>query len=184
MKNAWYALDLRKFTNATVMPVPAAYNDMSADAELRDHVGWVWYQTMVIIPERDMGQHIALRFGSANYFAKVYFNNKEVGSHVGGHLPFEFDVTQVALFGRENKITVAVNNTLSWSTIPPGDFNYARDTTRTIGGKNMSRTPEGAFKNVGNFDFFNYAGLLRPVYMLKLPQSHIVDIRILAEHLG
>ncbi|VDM77761.1 unnamed protein product, partial [Strongylus vulgaris] len=57
--------------NATVMPVPAAYNDMSADAELRDHVGWVWYQTMVFIPETDKGQHLALRFGSANYFAKV-----------------------------------------------------------------------------------------------------------------
>ncbi|KAK6727978.1 hypothetical protein RB195_005562 [Necator americanus] len=184
LKAAWYALDLTKFLNATVMPVPAAFNDLSADAELRDHVGWVWYQTSVIIPERDIGQRIALRFGSVNYYAKVYFNSKEVGSHVGGHLPFEFEVTHLALVGRENKITVAVNNTLSWATIPQGDFNYMRDSTRNISGRNISRTPEGAFKNIGNFDFFNYAGILRSVHLLKLPQSHIVDVRILAEHLG
>ncbi|KJH50584.1 glycosyl hydrolase family 2, TIM barrel domain protein [Dictyocaulus viviparus] len=48
----------------------------------------------------------------------------------------------------------------------------------------MSRTPNGAFKNVGNFDFFHYAGILRSVHLLKLPLSHIVDIRIDAEHLG
>ncbi|GAA4617196.1 hypothetical protein [Saccharopolyspora hordei] len=27
------------------VPVPASYNDVSADAEVRDHVGDVWYQT-------------------------------------------------------------------------------------------------------------------------------------------
>ncbi|KAK5986991.1 Beta-glucuronidase [Trichostrongylus colubriformis] len=166
------------------MPVPVAYNDLSADADLRDHVGWVWYQTTVIVPERDMGQHILLRFGSVNYYAKVFFNSKEIGSHVGGHLPFEFDVTELVKFGAVNKITVAVNNTLSWSTIPQGDFNYAKDTTRLIFGRNISRTPEGAFKNVGNFDFFNYAGILRSVYLLKIPPSHIVDVWIIAEHLG
>ncbi|KAK6031048.1 glycosyl hydrolase family 2, sugar binding domain protein [Ostertagia ostertagi] len=170
--------------NATVMPVPAAYNDLSASADLRDHIGWVWYQTLVIISDRDRGQRIALRFGSVNYYAKVFFNSQEVGSHVGGHLPFQFDVTRLVKFGAVNKITVAVNNTLSWSTIPQGDFNYMKDTTRFIDGKNISRTPNGAFKNVGNFDFFNYAGILRSVYLVKLPPSHIVDVWIIAEHLG
>ncbi|XGW20277.1 hypothetical protein V3C99_003803 [Haemonchus contortus] len=184
LNSSWHTMDLTKFANATVMPVPAAYNDMSASADLRDHVGWVWYQTMVIIPERDAGQRLVLRFGSVNYYAKVFFNSKEVGSHVGGHLPFEFDVTNVAKLGAINKITVAVNNTLSWSTIPQGDFNYMKDSTRNVGGRNISRTPDGAFKNIGNFDFFNYAGILRPVYLMKLPPSHIVDVWIIAEHLG
>ncbi|WKX91034.1 hypothetical protein Q1695_009680 [Nippostrongylus brasiliensis] len=184
MKASWFAMDLAKLPNATVMPVPAAFNDLSASAALRDHVGWVWYQTTVILPERDFGQRIILRFGSVNYYAKVYFNSQEVGSHIGGHLPFQFDVTQISKFGATNKITVAVNNTLSWSTIPQGDFNYMRDTTRNIGGVNMSRTPDGAFKNIGNFDFFNYAGILRSVHLLKLPQSHIVDVQIFAEHQG
>ncbi|KAK6016935.1 glycosyl hydrolase family 2, sugar binding domain protein, partial [Ostertagia ostertagi] len=137
MNSSWYAMDLAKFANATVMPVPAAYNDLSASADLRDHIGWVWYQTLVIISDRDRGQRIALRFGSVNYYAKVFFNSQEVGSHVGGHLPFQFDVTRLVKFGAVNKITVAVNNTLSWSTIPQGDFNYMKDTTRFIDGKNV-----------------------------------------------
>ncbi|VDO98144.1 unnamed protein product [Heligmosomoides polygyrus] len=184
MRALWYATDMSKLPNATVMPVPAAYNDLSESAELRDHVGWVWYQTTVSVPARDLGQRIALRFASVNYYAKVFYNAIEIGSHVGGHLPFQFDVTELTKFGTENRITVAVNNTLSWATIPQGDFNYMKNSVRDIGGKNISRTPDGAFKNVGNFDFFNYAGILRSVNLLKLPPSHIVDVRIIAEHLG
>ncbi|KAK6040943.1 glycosyl hydrolase family 2, sugar binding domain protein [Cooperia oncophora] len=156
LNSSWYAMDLSKFANATMMPVPAAYNDLSASADLRDHIGWVWYQTVVIVPERDMGQRIALRFGSVNYYAKVFFNSIEVGSHVGGHLPFEFDVTRLVKFGAMNKITVAVNNTLSWSTIPQGDFNYMKDSTRNISGR------------------YNFA-----------PSQHLIERSwIIAEHLG
>ncbi|KAJ1363600.1 hypothetical protein KIN20_023497 [Parelaphostrongylus tenuis] len=184
LSQQWYTMDLSKFSNATVMPVPSAYNDLSTSDKLRDHVGWVWYQTTAIIREHDIADRIVLRFGSVNYYAIVYINEKEVGSHVGGHLPFEFDVTSLTVFGGENRITVAVNNTLSWSTIPQGDFNYMDDSTRTINGNNISRTPNGAFKNIGNFDFFHYAGILRSVHLLKLPHIYIVDIRIDAEHLG
>ena len=48
----------------------------------------------------------------------------------------------------------------------------------------LSRTPPGAFKDIGNFDFFNYAGILRSVHLVKLPATHISDISIIAEHLG
>ncbi|CAJ0924210.1 unnamed protein product, partial [Mesorhabditis belari] len=37
---------------------------------------------------------------------------------------------------------------------------------------------------VGLFDFFNYAGLLRTVYIVKKPKIFIDDITINAEHLG
>ena len=39
------------FPNFIDMPVPASYNDITTDAkELRDHVGWVWYETDAVIP--------------------------------------------------------------------------------------------------------------------------------------
>ncbi|KHJ83951.1 glycosyl hydrolase family 2, sugar binding domain protein [Oesophagostomum dentatum] len=119
------------------MPVPAAYNDMSADAELRDHIGWVWYQTSVTVQYRDMGQKFVLRFGSVNYYAIVYFNGEKVGCHEGGHLPFEVDVTDKVSFGEENNITVAVNNTLSNKTIPPGEFRYVNPEPVTIQERNV-----------------------------------------------
>lgn len=99
-------------------------------------------------------------------------------------MPFEVDVTSKIKFGAENKFTVAVNNTLSWSTIPQGDFNYQKMAPRNISGRILSRLPEGAVKNIGNFDFFNYAGILRSVQLAKIPSVYIQNINIVADHTG
>ncbi|VDK18432.1 unnamed protein product [Anisakis simplex] len=169
----WHLFDLSKFNNATVMPVPAAYNDLGADAETRDHVGWVWYQTKIWTSERDSAYRHFLRFSSVQYYAIVFVNNKLIGSHEGGHLPFEFEVTKTLLLGRENRITVAVNNTLSHETIPPGEFVYLQRQRR-----GFKQYPDGFFKQIPDFDFFNYAGILRPVYLTKKPATFIQDIVI------
>ncbi|CAJ0953303.1 unnamed protein product, partial [Mesorhabditis belari] len=132
IRKRYYEQDLSKHQNASVMPVPCAFNDMSTEAALRDHVGWVWYQKKEFISMRDKGQLLFLRFESAQYYAIVYFNAKEIGQHIGGHLPFSFDVTQHVRFGAENVITVAVNNTLSWSTIPQADFVYKASKKKPI----------------------------------------------------
>ncbi|CAD6186220.1 unnamed protein product [Caenorhabditis auriculariae] len=184
LQNQWNAADLAYFDNATVMPVPSAYNDLGTSSQLRDHVGWVWYEKKEVIPLRDSTLRHFLRFGSVNYFAVVFVNSQKVATHTGGHLPFEIDVTSKLRFGAENKITVAVNNTLSWATIPQGDFNYMKSTDRNVTGRILSRTPAGAFKDIGNFDFFNYAGILRSVHLVKLPAVYIQNIHIVADHTG
>uniref|UniRef100_A0A183CX74 Glyco_hydro_2_N domain-containing protein n=1 Tax=Gongylonema pulchrum TaxID=637853 RepID=A0A183CX74_9BILA len=122
----WHLYDLSLFENATVMPVPSAYNELTADRQVREHVGWVWYQRKVIVSARDKPYRHFLRFSSVNYQAFVFLNDKIVGIHIGGHLPFEFDVTTYILFDAENRITVAVNNTLSPRTIPPAGFYYVQ----------------------------------------------------------
>ena len=48
-------------------------------------------------------------------------------SHDGGHLPFEMEVTSVLNFGAANWITVAANNTLTPTTLPPGTIEYMDD---------------------------------------------------------
>ncbi|CAI4224312.1 unnamed protein product [Auanema sp. JU1783] len=184
LANHWNTQDLRSFKNHTVMPVPSSYNDIIPDAEHRDHIGWVWYEQRSYIPLRDVNSSFLLRFASVNYYSVVFVNGDEVGRHVGGHLPFEFDVSNKVKIGQENKITVAVNNTLSWDTVPQADFNYQKRAERNISDHLVSRLPEGSFKNVGLFDFFNYAGILRSVYLMKLPRSRIDDVTITAEHLG
>lgn len=184
LTNGWYKRNLAAFKNATVMPVPCSYNDMSTNAALRDHVGWVWYQKTEIISKRDENMRLFLRFGSVQYYSIVYFNYEEVGRHIGGHLPFEFEVTDKTKFGAKNIITVAVNNTLSWQTIPQADFNYAKVQSRNISGHEVNRYQSGFFKMTGLFDFFNYAGILRPVYINKKPQSYIEDIKIITEYMG
>lgn len=59
-----------------MMPVPASYNDLTADADLQKHVGWVWYQTNYIIPKRYLLSNFEetrsfIHFGSVNYAAFV-----------------------------------------------------------------------------------------------------------------
>ena len=34
------------------MPVPSSYNDITQDAALRDHLGWVWYDREFFVREK------------------------------------------------------------------------------------------------------------------------------------
>ena len=51
-------------------------------------------------------------------------------THIGGHLPFECEVTTVLVNGILNRLTVAVNNTLTPTTLPPGTVEYKNDTNK------------------------------------------------------
>ena len=53
------------------MPVPSSYNDVTQDASIRDHIGWVWYQREFFVPARWKTYPVSVRFGSANYYAIV-----------------------------------------------------------------------------------------------------------------
>lgn len=109
-----------------------------------------------------------LRFESAHYNTIVWLNGKEVMTHSGGHLPFEADVTSLLSFGAINRITAAVNNTLTPSTLPPGEIKY----------RTGDRYPPGYFVQETTFDFFNYAGIHRPVKLYTTPVVHLSDITI------
>ncbi len=50
-----------------------------------------------------------LHFGAVDNEAEVYINDKLVGKHTGGYLPFSFDITDVAARG-DNKLTVLVRD--------------------------------------------------------------------------
>ena len=78
-----------------------------------------------------------------------WVNGEEVVTHSGGHLPFEANVTALLKTGAPNRITVAINNTLTPHTLPPG--------TLTLGGP--PDLPEGYMELNYQFDFFNYAGV-------------------------
>uniref|UniRef100_A0AC35TFL1 Beta-glucuronidase n=1 Tax=Rhabditophanes sp. KR3021 TaxID=114890 RepID=A0AC35TFL1_9BILA len=148
------------------MPVPSAFNDLGTDAGLRDHVGWCWYQTSYTLNLNDCKSRTFLRFGSVNYAAFVFVNGKQVMSHIGGHLPFENEITFKC--GSTNQITVAVNNTLSANTIPPAEFTY----------KTGEAYPPGFFVMTPGFDFFNYAGILRSVYVVKVGRQFVQSIKL------
>jgi len=69
-----------------------------------------------------------VRFGSVHYSAVVFVNGVRVGGHKGGHLPFELDVGKNLRYGRaSDRITVAVNNTLTPSSVPQGWLKWKQE---------------------------------------------------------
>jgi beta-glucuronidase len=140
------------------MPVPASYNDVYADAAVRDHVGDAWYQTTARVPRGWAGQRVVLRFDAATHRAVVWMGNTEVARHEGGYTPFEVDVTEHARAGEELRITVVVDNRLTWRSVPPGIVENGRQTYF--------------------HDFFNYAGLHRSVWLYSTPPAHVRDVTV------
>ena len=145
------------------MPVPSSYNDIHVDLGLRDHVGFVWYQRTVRVPRGWRGERILLRFDSATHEAHVYVNDELVGSHVGGYLPFEIDVTDSVTAGQEFRLTVGVQNVLTNITIPPG---------KVVTGSG------GRERQTYLHDFFNYAGIARTVSLFSKPAQSIDDLDV------
>ncbi len=101
--------------------------------------------------------------GSATYAAKVWINGTAVGEHMGGHLPFTFDITSTVNWGEKNRISIQIENILKPDRVAPGNVN---------GG------PFNSFPSA-NYDFFPYAGLNRPIWLFTIPaKSSIRDITL------
>lgn len=161
----WFSEPL---TNTISMSVPSSFNDVGVTADIRNHVGWVWYERAFTIPAVLTSERIVLRFGSATHKAKVYVNGELAVEHKGGFTPFEAEINSYLQKG-QNRLTVAVNNIVDESTLPVGFYSEAEAGT----GKKAKNNP--------NFDFFNYAGIHRPVKIYTTPKTFVKDITVVTE---
>lgn len=150
------------------VPVPASYNDIFVDKNIREHVGWVFYQRHVFVPRGWDTQRRFLRFDSATHKARVFVDDKLVVEHVGGYTPFAVDVTDATRV-QKFRLTVAVSNELTWDTIPPG---------------RIETFPDGKRKQHYHHDFFNYSGLARSVWFCSVPEVSIDDITVVTDKIG
>jgi beta-glucuronidase len=155
----WYVGPL---TDAREMAVPASFNDLTADAAVRDYFGDLWYQRTVRVPRGWAGERVVLYFESATHRATVWVGDEEVVSHEGGYLPFEADITAFLTPGEEVRVTVVVNNTLSFQSIPPGVIEDG---------------PAGK-RQLYWHDFFNYAGIHRSVWLAYVPAARFEDVTV------
>ncbi|KAG8184932.1 hypothetical protein JTE90_017785 [Oedothorax gibbosus] len=171
-RNQWFKAPLYKTGHVIPMPVPSSFNDITQNKTIRDYLGWAWYDKQFYVPQRwQKDFRILLRFESAHYFTVVYLNGENVMNHTGGHLPFEADVTKYLNFSGSNRVSVALNNTLSDKTLPQG--------SKTFKNKSDGPYPAGYYTQDTNFDFFNYAGVHRSVFLYARPLIYIDDISIL-----
>ncbi|MDA5490020.1 beta-glucuronidase [Yersinia kristensenii] len=146
--------------------VPGSFNEQFADADIRQHVGNVWYQREVIIPAGWDNRRVVLRFDAVTHYGKVWVNDREVMEHQGGYTPFEQDISALIQPGEAIRITVCVNNELNWQTIPPGM---------------IVEDEQGKREQLYFHDFFNYAGIHRSVMLYTTPKNFISDIHVVTE---
>ncbi len=94
---------------------------------------------------RNDSERLFLYFGAVNYRCRIYLNGEEIGSHEGGFTPFQFEITG-KVKDRDNFLAVEVNNTRTADAIPALAF-----------------------------DWWNYGGITRDVFIVKTPELFIDD---------
>ena len=106
-------------------------------------------------------------------------NGELLGSHKGGFLPFEFELTGKVRSGG-NLLCVAVDNRVDFSTLPVGNENSI-----AFFGSDNPGVPSVELakkrcrpQNRPNFDFFNYCGITRPVKLYTTPENYIADLTL------
>ena len=162
--------------------VPASYNDQNPDPEYRNYAGVSYYKTQITVPAVFADRRVVLRFDAVAHSARVLLDGKEIGSHRGGFLPFEIELTDLLAPGAAGVLEVQADNRINHGTLPIG----VEDGTSFFGSDNPGITAVEAGKrfqrergiNLPAFDFFNYTGINRPVRLYCTPRAYIRDITI------
>lgn len=101
--------------------------------------------------KKETNQRYFIYFGAVNYEAIVYLNGEKLGKHEGGFTPFAFEVTEKIKDGY-NYLIVKADNQRKKDAVP---------TVMT--------------------DWWNFGGITRDVFLVKLPKTYIEDYFIQLE---
>ncbi len=112
-----------------------------------------WFRKDFRLPKGSRDSKWILRFESVNYRAKVWLNDRPLGSHVGAYLPFELRA-KGARRG-VNRLVVRVDGRRQKFDIPP-----------------LSVRSSGAFEG----GWWNYTGILREVYLRRVSNLDVQNV--------
>ncbi len=113
----------------------------------------LYYSRTFVLPENFAKDKTVLHFGAVDQKCEVYLNGKFLGEHIGGYLPFSFDITN--LLEESNQISLIVTDDL--------DLKY----------------PYGKQKNKrGGMWYTPVSGIWQTVWIESLPENNIKNIKI------
>jgi len=130
------------FATDKTLFVPGDWNTQRP--ELYYYEGTVWYRNRFQYQIK-ADKRVFLHFAAVNYEAIVFLNGREIGQHVGGFTPFNFEVTNLLKSG-ENSLVVKVDNKRKPEAVP------------TI-----------------NSDWWNYGGITRQVTLVETQKTFVRD---------
>ena len=136
------------FDKAPKMKVPGDWN--TQDDRLFFYEGTVWFKkSFQATPSAET--RTLLYFGAVNYDCRVWVNTREVGHHIGGFTPFNYDISDYLKDG-ENVVIVKVDNKRKAEAVPTQIF-----------------------------DWWNYGGITRDVMLVKVPKTYIENFKLQLE---
>ena len=123
LRGQWFNQPL---PNTRFVNLPHTWN---IEDDHQNHYGWGWYQKTVTIPFSWRNKAVVLEFGAINHTSFVYVNGKKVAENIGdGFNKFIINLTDKLAYGKENTITVAVNNNYGKVKVPFGNsFDWPND---------------------------------------------------------
>ncbi len=151
--------------NALELAVPGSWNEQLRD--LHEFHGEGWYERDFYVPASWGERCVFLRIGSTAGNARVWVDGCLLGEHIGPHLPFEFELKGGLKSPGAHRLTIAVDNTLRWMSLPPGQAR--RDEDRAGFGLGCPDVP---------YDFFPYGGIHRSVQLYAVNRDHISDLSV------
>ena len=115
----------------------------------------LWYRRALSCTKPAGGERALLHFEAVDYACAVQVNGTRIGEHVGGYLPFSFDVTD-ALADGENELVLCV-----WDPSDAG--------TQLRGKQRLAR---------GGIWYTAQSGIWQSVWLETVPEEHVVALEI------
>lgn len=115
--------------------VPHVWNYIRPD--MLHYIGVGWYRKKFTVDENFKGDIVRLAFGGVNMRCRVWLNGKPLGGHEGGYTSFSLNATE-ALAPGENVLLVRVDNSMTWTSLPPLNYEGSRMGWWEYGGINRS----------------------------------------------
>ena len=137
--------------------VPFCPESVLSGVEYKDFMDAVWYSREFTVPEKFADLRTILHFGAVDYLATVFVNGKKVGTHKGGYISFEFDITDYLKDGT-NVLTV-----------------YAEDDTRN---PLQPRGKQSERYYSHDCDYTRTTGIWQTVWLEFVPESRIKGIKV------
>ena len=115
----------------------------------------LWYERTFTLPSGFRRDRVLLHFGAVDQSCTVRLNDRLVGGHEGGYLPFTLDITD-ALCDGENRLTVAVRDVTNGGVHAYGKQKYDR----------------------GGIWYTATSGIWQTVWLESVPRNYVKSLRL------
>lgn len=99
--------------------VPFCPESKESGIGFTDFIPCCWYRRTITVTADDLNNDVLLHFGAVDYYATIYINGIEIGSHSGGYASFHFEISRY-LHAGDNELIVCVEDDVRSNRQPAG----------------------------------------------------------------